>query len=410
VRLAIFDASETVTVDQRFDLPKPLAQFFPTVQQLSVQLISSAEQALLEHNKDHLFPRGAGSERLLHTIDRAAFPRLIHEDPNKVWVATAPQVQTVQLDQNGFVELTSGFIRLRAPDGVGLAALYGDDKVYMDLVLKAYMLRRTVGSDSVRVTSLGKPKAASHFTDRWGRTWQIRDWAIPYDDQILTAVSLPTPEGYVAALTRIGSGLVDVVHHTQQALCDYLDLTMLGNLAQWQDYLAQKGVQPKAFLALRIEIDPEREVALHSAGYDLAVKPELVKLSKDSMLFLDFGFSRSGDTATWSINRVMASERLHTNNWIYAARRTEPPASLPDSFQTNWNKVKTRSFPYNGLIESKDGETHISTAVQPPGSGANGTVRYTLGVTMEGVQKQETMSRKLELLKHSFTALGENAK
>jgi serine protease Do len=408
VRLPIFDESETVRIGERFDLPKPLAQFYTTVWERSVQLISGAEHKLLENNSDHLFPHGAGSERLLHTIDRAPFPRLMHEDPNKVWVAGAPQLQTVQLDSNGFVELSGNLVRLRAPDNVSLATLYGDDKLYLDLLLKAYMLRRTVGSDSVRVTSLGKPKSASHFTDRWGRTWQVREWAIPYDDQFLTAVSLSTPDGYVAALTRINSSGVEILHKTQQLMSDYICLTMQGNLAQWQDYLAQQGVQPKAFDALRIKIDPEREVAFHSDRYEVTVKPELVTLSKNSMLFLDFAFSGQGDAVSWGVNRVVVSEGPHTNNWIHVVRRTEPPGSLPDGFQSNWTKLKTQSFPYNGRIESQNGETRISAAVPPLGPGTDGRVRYGLEVTREGVQTQEAMSRRLELLQHSFRALAED--
>jgi serine protease Do len=408
VRLPIFDARETLNISERFDLPKPLAQLYATIAERSVQLISGAEHKLLEDNADHLFPHGTGSERLLHTIDRAAFPRVMHEDPNKVWVTGAPQLQTVQLDGNGFVELSGNFVRLRAPDGVSLTTLYGDDKLYLDLLLKAYTLRRTVGADSVRVTSLGKPKSASHFTDRWGRTWQVRDWAIPYDDQFLTAVSLPTPDGYVAALTRINSSGVEILRKTQQLLSDYVYVTMQGNLAQWQDYLAQQGVQPKAFDSLTIKIDPEREVAFHSDCYQVTVTPELVKLSKDSMLFLDFGFSGAGDAAKWGVNRVVISEGPHTNNWIHVVRRTEPPGSLPDGFQSNWTKLKTQSFPYNGRIESENGETRVSAAVEPPGSGAGARVRYGLEVTREGVQTQEVMSRKLELLQHSFKALGED--
>jgi hypothetical protein len=334
----------------------------------------------------------------------------MHEDPNKVWVVAGSQVQTVQLDRNGFVEQNAAFVRLRAPDGLSLATLYGDDKVYMDLLLKAHEVRRTVGTDSVRVTSLGKPKSSSHFMDRWGRTWQVRDWAIPYDDQYLSVASLPTPEGYVAVLSRINSGLLDVVHKTQQVMCDYVFVTMQGSLAQWQDYLAQQGVRAKAFDAIRIRIDPEREVAFHSDRYDVTVKSDLVKLSKDSMLFLDFGFSGNADAVTWGVNRLVLSEDPHTHNWIHIVRRTEPPASLPDSWQSNWTKLKTRSFPYNGLIESENGQTRISASVQPPGSGPDGRVRYGLEVTREGVQSQETMSRRLELLQHSFTALSEDGK
>lgn len=407
LRLPLFDATEKLTVHERFDLPKPLAQFYAAVSDLMLPRVSGGQRTLLEHNAEHVFPRGEGSARLLHTLDRAPFPRLMHEDANKVWVEGTPKVDTVQLDHNGYVEQAGGTVRLRVPDGVSLATLYGDDKLYLDLLLKAHMVRRAMGSDSVRVTSLGKPKSAGHFTDRWGRTWQVRDWAIPYDDQMLTVVSLPTPDGYVATLTSSRSGYVGVAHKTQQLLCDYVYLTMLGTLAQWQDYLAQPGVQPKAFETLRIKIDPDREVAFHSERFELTVNSELIKLSKDSLLFLDFGFSGGADAVTWSVKRVMVGERGHTNNWVSVFRETEPPASLPDSFQTDWTKLKTRSFPFNSKIESKDGDTRITTGVDPPGSGTDARARYGLVATREGVQKQETMSRELELLKHSFRALPE---
>jgi len=410
MRLPLFDASEKTTIDEHFELPKPLAQFYTTVSDLTLRHLSAAQQTLLEHNADHVFPRGEGSARLLHTTDRAPFPRLMHEDANKVWVEGAPKVDSVQLESNGFVEQAGGFVRLRVPDNVAFATLFGDDKLYLDLLLKAYVVRRAIGTDSVRVTSLGKSKDASHFVDRWGRTWQVRDWAIPYDDQILTVVSLPTPDGYVATVNRVRSGYVRFLHKTQQLLCDYVYVTMLGTLAQWQDYLAQPGVRPKAFETLSIKIDPQREVAFHSDRFELTAGPELVKLTKDSVLFLDFGFSGAPDAVKWSVNRVMLSERVHTNNWVTAFRETEPPASLPDSFQSNWKKLKTRSFPFNGLIESKDGETRISTAVEPPDQGPDARIRYGLLAVREGVQKQDTMGRELELLKHSFRALREETK
>jgi hypothetical protein len=409
VRLPLFDASEKITINDRFDLPKPLAQFYGTVSDSTLLRLAGAAQTLLDHNADHVFPRGEGSARLLHSIDRAPFPRLMHEDANKVWVEGAPKIDTVQLDHNGFVEQAGGIVRLRVPDGVSLGTLYGDDKLYVDLLLKAYVLRRAMGSDSVRVTSLGKPKNASHFTDRWGRTWQVRDWAIPYDDQMLIVVSLPVPDGYVATMTRIRGGYDGLAHRTQQLLCDYVYVTMLGTLAQWQDYLAQPGMQPRAFESLRVRIDPEHEVSFHSDRFELTVGSDLVKLSKDTMLFLDFGFSGPADAVTWSVDRVVVTERNHTNNWVNVFRETEPPASLPDNFQSNWNKLKSRSFPFNSKIEGKDGDTRIGTGVEPPGSGPDARVRYGLVATREGVQSQEAMGRELELLKRSFRALPEGA-
>src|SRR5262249_4254588 len=95
VRLPIFDESETLKLAERFELPQPLAQFYTTVHERTVRAISAAQQKLLEDNSNHLFPRGAGSEQLLHTIERTAFPRVMHEDPNKVWVTNTPQLETV---------------------------------------------------------------------------------------------------------------------------------------------------------------------------------------------------------------------------------------------------------------------------------------------------------------------------
>lgn len=402
-RLPMVDAAETTTFDQRFSLPKSLGDLYATLLDLLMQEGRDVTAKLLKDNADHLFPHGSGSEQLLHTNERAAFPLLMHEDPNKVWVASAGQRETVQLDHNGFVELWGSFVRLRAPDDVSLGTLYGDDKLYMDLLLKGHMLKRTVGSEALRVTSLGKPKNSSEFTDRWGRNWRMRDWAIPYDDEILTVASLPTPEGYVAVITRVNSGFVGLVHMTDQLICDYLYVTMEGTLAQWQDYLAQKDAQPKTFEALKIEIDPQREVAFRSDRYELEVKPELVKLSKDSMLYLDFGFSREGDGASWRVNRAVVVESLHTHNWVHAARRTEPPSSLPEGFQDNWTKLKAGSFPFNGKVRNEEGQTRVTAAAQ--GSRQDATVRYALEVSMEGVQPQETMTRKLELLQHSFKML-----
>jgi serine protease Do len=406
VRLPIIDASETFTFNETFELPKTLADMYAAVSERTLRLLWEATTKLREHNADHIFPRGAGSERLLHTIDRAAFPQLMHEDPNKVWVSSAATHQTVQLDGNGFIELSQGGIRLRAPDDVRLEKLYGDDKLYLDLLLKGYTLRRSVGSDSVRVTSLGKPRRSSEFTDRWGRTWQVRDWAIPYDDLMLTVASLRTPEGYVGTLNISGSGFIDAIHKSQELITNFLYLTLEGTLSQWQEYLAQKGAQPKAFDVIRIKIDSgQAAVNFHSDRYELEAKPDVLKLNKHSMLYLDFGFSGEGDAAVWNVNRVVVSAGSSTNNWIYAARHIKPPSSLPEGFQSSWNKLKNQSFPFDGMIESRNGETSISTSVRVPGAGTDATVRYALGVTAEGVQTQRDMSHKLDLLERSFKVL-----
>ena len=253
-------------------------------------------------------------------------------------------------------------------------------------------LTRGAGSECVVPSNLKFEKDESltpaQLADRAALTGQVLSSSVP------GVTSLPPFKPTVKIV---------FVQAPDTELAEYLRADRAQSIAQWQDYLAQKGEQPKVFEALKIEIDPQHEVSFRSDRYELEVKPELVKLSKDSMLFLDFGFSREGDGASWRVNRVVVSENLHTNNWVHAARRSEPPGSLPQGFQDSWTKLKTGSFPYNGMIESENGQTRVSAAAQ--GSGPDARVRYGLEVSMEGVQPQAAMTRKLDLLQRSFKML-----
>ncbi len=135
-------------------------------------------------------------------------PRLIHEQQDRTWGSPVPRCKKTQLDHNGFVRSAAFLYRLRTPDDVKLADLYGDSKLYMDLLLRSGLsLNRTIGTATDKVTSLGKAQEESTSTDAYGRTWQVKLWAIPFDDSYLVTMNLPTPEGYVAMImTARGNG------------------------------------------------------------------------------------------------------------------------------------------------------------------------------------------------------------
>jgi serine protease Do len=405
VRLPIIDASETLVTDERIALPKPLAQFYSMYLEVMTGAMQRGTTQLLAHNAARLFPHGAGSERLLHVVEHAMFPVRLHEAQNGIWVMGAANARTVQLEHNGFVQLDGGTLRLRAPDGASLPALYGDSKLVMDLFLNAYPLRRAVGTDSVRVTSLGKATKEGTYTDAYGRLWQVRAWAIPYEDAMLTVISLPTPEGSAGFFFKASAAVTELVNPQEQLLLDYVYVTMEGTLAQWQAYLEQKSVQPKVFETLKLEIDPERRVRFQSRRCELVVTPTLLKLSKDSVLRMNFAFFRDGETTVWDVGGVAMRESGQTQNWINVWRKSEPSSGSPENLQSDWNKAKAHEFPYNATISNESGETRISTSMVAAGAGDAAKIRYGLRVIAEGTQPQEAMSRKLDLLQHAFKVL-----
>ena len=101
-----------------------------------------------------------------------------------MWIAGASQdIQTALLEHNGSVRYGAGMFELHAPDDLKLATLYSDSRLFMDLMLRSgYAVRRSIGTDSVKVTSLGKAREEFAHTDSYGRGWQMKIWAgaIPF--------------------------------------------------------------------------------------------------------------------------------------------------------------------------------------------------------------------------------------
>jgi hypothetical protein len=446
VRFAIMDASELVDVHERIPLPATPEKVFAALLKIEAAVSEREDHQYREHYKDRLFPNGSSSQALLHEVLRAPFPHRIQErQGDRVWVAAAPkEPQVAQLDHNGYVRYGGGGIRLRAPDDVKLATLYGDSKLFMDMLLRTSIpLKRPVGSDSVKVTSLGKAREEFSYTDAYGRVWQFRVWAIPFDDSYVIVDSLPTPEGSVSHLTAGVSGLKDNLIRSQEFLTNFTWVTYEGTLSRWREYLALKGVQPQVFSKLTLTVDPDyKRVQFHSKRYDLSLGSDVVALTSDAVLSMNFSFFTDGTGVVWDVGGMAIGEGTGRPNFFDISRFVRPDAALPEGFQNNWSKIVAGDFPFNakatdvnggmritmvaespavaaksapsgatGVVKvSEKGTAEKSAAVTPgaaPAAGAaqGGDVRYVLSVGNEGQPGQDAMQAKLDALNKAFKPL-----
>jgi hypothetical protein len=222
-------------------------------------------------------------------------------------------------------------------------------------------LAAAFGSESVKVTSLGKAQWTSSYTDHYGRGWQIFAWDEPWADTVLIATSLPTPQGYVAFLVPIATGFRALAVETQKLLLDYVYVALGGTLRQWQDFLAQKNAAPKALSAFKLRIDPEHAVQYRSQRCELQVSSDMVPISRDSMLWLNFNFFRDCEAVVWDVSGITLAQSAQKHNWVEAWRNSQPEATLAESFQSHWNKLQACDFPFNGTITTANGATRISS-------------------------------------------------
>jgi serine protease Do len=404
IRLPVMpDAQEINDVHLQFKLPLKLADFYQTVLKLSDGALQQAQARLNAENSARLFPHGDGADELLHQVDSSPFPRFVSMRQDGIWQINGINPPVRQLDDNGFMRISGGMIRLRAPDDVPLAQLYGDSKLLMDMILKGYPIQRNVGGEQVRVTSLGKAQELGRYTDSWGRTWEVRSWPIPFADIDLSALCLPTPEGYDVLLVRAQSGLRDPALRAAETLTSYLYLSLQGSLARWQEYLAIHDIQPHVFGTFQLSIDPDKYVRYQSKRFQMQLTPKLLPFNKDSELLLQTGFYRDGDAVVWDVAGLVVQQDQQRKDLVAVARVSRPEPALPQGLQLRWSKAELQQFPFNSTVFTNNGASTIRAVAK--GTPADANVRYLLTVVGEGNQAQRAMSGQLAKLQKAFRPL-----
>ncbi|SRR5258707_572612 len=109
---------------------------------------------------------------------------------------------------------------------------YNDSKAFMDIAAKAMNISRAVGSDNIRVISLGQALTNTVYTDRYGRRWQDRKWALPFLDAYVVGMLLPTPDGYSALMQVVPSSITNVSEELLHVVADQVEVSYIGTPTQ----------------------------------------------------------------------------------------------------------------------------------------------------------------------------------
>jgi serine protease Do len=409
-RFPTMRASDMAEMSERFSLPKPMDEFCTAAQKATKDGMDKVHAQYQGQHAARMFPHGTDAQPLLYSLYVAAFPRAIEERTDGVWGVSDPKPQKSQLDQNGYVE-TAPFpggtlVRLRMPDDMKWADLYANSKLFMDLVLKGMPLRRSVGSDSVRITSLSTATLDSTYLDAYGRTWQVRSWLVPNNDSVVLSMALPTPQGYVAIVTQRPTVIQAVSLDDLRALTGFVYVSFAGTLKQWHDYLTTSMERPAILGSLDIQADYGKNFRYRSKRFNLVLPNTLQKIQPDTVLLLKFGYFDEGDTTVWDVGGVFLEDAEHKGNWIDVIRHRRPPAGLPESFAERWHTIETGAHPYTGTAYTTNGGMRIDTIDNLKDvSQGHRAIAYSLTVSAEGTQDQPTMERALDALQSGITVL-----
>lgn len=404
---------ETGTMDAQIKLPLSFPDFARAVVAAESAHVDKLRNELLRKNADTLFPRGAGSTAALHSNFSIDALSIVRRKEDGAWEYFFPQEPAMtRLENNGFVVVgqigTIGAVRLRRPDTTPVKQFYFDSDAYMKTLLKALPLKRTVGREDVRILSLGKAKQESHYTDAYGRKWQVRVWNIEYLDQVVLSFALPTPDGLLALLEIESTSRLPMALDDLRMCADFAHVAFMGSLGQWSEYLAMKELLPQSFERIRIQFDYGKSFSYVSPRVQFGYTHADMKISPESELRLGFGYFPDGESAGWDVISLAIGEDLRREQAIVISRVGKPPASLGQEYAVFWQKLIDREYPLNAQVVENNGMSVIN-AIHPypaaEGSPAPDRVAYQLTYLRSGKQAQDEMQSKLGSLFRSLKVL-----
>lgn len=321
---------------------------------------------LLKENQDSIFPNGKGSKILLHKTYYATFPNIIWKRNDGNWIPFEPnEVNRADLGHNGMLSYgnmkNTTLFHLEKPDNISYQDFIHDGKMMMDDFLKGVNVSRTIGSEKIRITSLGKPANEFNYKDQYGRVWIVRRWLIGYDDTGVIAMTLPTPDGSITMLRHDSTGRIDAHLLDLKALSNFVYLTYYGTVKEWQDFLAMKTLIPAPLHDIRLDYSISGHLQFSSNNVRFNYDKSLMDITDDSDLTLYLSYYKKDDKVTWDIARVMIGENKNNNTYFLVSRTAHPDKDMNDSSKADWARLVNRKFPFNKVSFFKDKNTFIST-------------------------------------------------
>jgi hypothetical protein len=361
----------------QFPLPASYAEFSKRFIGLMEEYFKTAESKLLAEQAARLFPRGDTAE-FFAASHRRYDPTLVAQQDDKSWglLDTSYDLES-KLPSHGRVWNTLDprvtLFRIEYPEDLPDTRRYEDSKEFIDLLLKGLRLQRIVGTQPVRITSLGPAAHSSQYKDAHRRVWQVRNWPLGFIDSGVTVYALPTPDGYVGLAMQSPPSQAGVIDQQLRRLADFYFVSFTGNVPQWRTYLARRDLRAGIFDDVQIANDEERGFSFRSPRLSYEVPRSVMAFDDHSLLSVRMSYVLRGEQATWEPVGTTLEQAPGKSNTLRLNRQSKPAASVSRDVQIRWEQMTTRTANFSGQGRRDEGEGQywFRTVAAPPGPEAN---------------------------------------
>lgn len=368
-KLAIFDVRQSFgfpkllqgtvvgELKDSFPLPQTFPEFSSRFQGLFLRYFRDQETKLTASLSGSIFPHGQSATLLAH-LYASRDPSLVAQADNGAWDARRCEGSAASLTGDGRIWYCAEgagtlLFRLTYPGNDADAHRSQDSKGFLDQLLKVIPVPRMVGTQAVRITSLGPAARETLVRDRYGRVWQQRVWSMGYADFYVVTLALVTPDGYVGMANVTPSPLVDLTAEQQKFLADYIYLTYTGSLSQWQAFLALKDLRPGVFEHFKLAYTAGGPVNFESARLRLDSSGVMTATSQ-STLDLQMAYMFDRGTLVWDAAGVVLTPERDQKTFLAAYRQPKPSADAAKEWRDRWDHMSRRNGEFTGALQHDD--------------------------------------------------------
>jgi hypothetical protein len=368
----------TVTMDATIALPKSYAEFGKEYRALLNSQFKKSSEQLLATAAASLWPKGK-SQKLLTELYADFFPKVIAQNAEGEWEAQGYAGAAIDYGNGGSVQsgssnalagyaVTSGSVpdylgsggyqpysagfslfRIRRPDRAADAAFYADTELAGKLLLMAQKLPRTIGGQTIQVSSLGQAAIVANHKDKFGRQWHMRAWPLGYMDAWVTALMLPTPDGYVGMVGRSAGLRQEITVSILEQAADYFYFSYAGTVPQWQAYLARADLRARSLDSLQLTGDLKKGLRVSTPRFTVALPGANAKLADWAVLDIWMNYIVTGDRLAWDISGLRVEEESAKKAKVVLVRAARPGEEAGKAALQRWQSMLGRAGGYNNI-------------------------------------------------------------
>ena len=354
------------------------------------------------------FARAAGFAEMLSNSYMANFPYTIYLSEAGKWDYTKPKdISTHQLGDNGFVNfgamLGYTFAYVVKPESIALKDLIASPKTYIDYILSASKITRNVAGEKIAITSLGDPCKSDRHIDRFGRTWLVNYWELPFVDYMAIAYALPMPDGVYVMLKFDSYGDVLNGHRQDMAfVADYAYPSYSAELKNWKEYLvlseAEAGKRDPVVESISLDYS-KKHIALKTGTYSVDLPSSLLAASDDTTFALSIGYAFKDGKLVQEERTLSLSTNKRAENYrfLFISKQPKPDVSALKNTTESWEQKRDGIAPYDGKPYDSEQYTFIDKIIYPKGVGyktrSAADCVYILGGGLSGQGKKSEALR-----------------